>query len=226
MRSAIAGLALTLAAVTPDVSLAADMPIKGKPRPYDAYSSGVNWTGFYLGVNGGYGYGDSRWDYGIGPAGRFGPFPVQGWMVGLTAGYNIMLSGFVVGVEGDYDWTEISGARACFGLNCRTYNSWLATARGRIGLVMGRALPYFTGGAAFGNVKTQVDTIGSSTTTQTGWTIGGGLEVALNGGWSMKAEYLYVDLGEVNCGTACGGPPSPNADFVINVVRGGLNYKF
>ena len=61
-----------------------------------------------------------------------------------------------------------------------------------------------------------------------GWTAGGGAEFAVNERWSVKAEYLYVDLGHGTCSAAvCSGPGVKSAiDFIAQLVRVGLNYRF
>jgi outer membrane immunogenic protein len=71
------------------------------------------------------------------------------------------------------------------------------------------AAPGFTGG----------------TSTNAGWTLGGGVEVALPGNWSVKAEYLRVDLGGFNC-TGCGAGPANNVSLQENVIRAAVNYHF
>jgi opacity protein-like surface antigen len=65
----------------------------------------------------------------------------------------------------------------------------------------------------------------TASTTNAGWTAGGGLEMALGKNWTAKVEYLRVDLGSLNCGTVCTGSPS-NVDFTTSLVRGGVNFKF
>jgi opacity protein-like surface antigen len=87
-------------------------------------------------------------------------------------------------------------------------------------------MPYITGGAAFGNIQANIPGLPGASTTNAGWTIGGGVEVALVGNWTAKAEYLYVDLGRFDCGTNCGAIPPDNVNFRANIVRGGLNYRF
>ena len=99
------------------------------------------------------------------------------------------------GLEGDIDWSNIRGSAACGGLSCETRNNWLGTARGRLGYAADRFMPYVTGGAAFGDIKTSVAGVGDASTTKAGWTLGGGVEAAIAGPWTAKIEYLYVDLG-------------------------------
>ena len=93
-------------------------------------------------------------------------------------------------------------------------------------LALDRFLPYLTGGLAVGDIKANVPGIGSQTNTQAGWTVGGGVEMALVGNLSAKVEYLHVDLGNLSCGLACGFATGANVKFNEEVVRGGLNFRF
>jgi len=89
-----------------------------------------------------------------------------------------------------------------------------------------RWLPYVTGGLAVGDIRAATPGFVGATNTSAGWTAGAGIEFALPGNWSAKAEYLYVDLGKFNCGTACNGLPTDNVSMHDNVVRAGVNYRF
>src|SRR5262249_28283067 len=104
-------------------------------------------------------------------------------------------------------------------------SDFLATARGRVGFAADRLLPYVTGGLAVGNIRATVPDLTGIDKTNTGWTAGGGLEFALSGNWTAKAEYLYVNLGNASCATLC-GMASNNVNLITNVVRGGINYRF
>jgi outer membrane immunogenic protein len=197
------------------------------PRPvYKGVRSVVayyNWTGFYLGINGGYGWGTSDWDS---PAISNTP---SGWLIGGTLGYNYQVGSIVWGIEADFDWADVKGSAACGAFSCETKNSWLSTFRGRVGYAFDRWLPYLTGGGAYGHVNassTNPAALGASND-QLGWTVGAGLEYAFLGNWSAKIEYLYVDLGKFDCGVACAPGVTPNnVSFKENIVRAGLNYKF
>jgi outer membrane immunogenic protein len=224
-RILLSGIVLAFAAAAP--ANAADLPRAAPPvvkAPVVAPPSVYDWSGFYLGINGGYGWGISSFD---GLAGTLGNFNTTGWVAGGTAGYNLQYGRVVFGAEADADWSNINGSAACAGgfAGCQVKNDWLGTARGRLGFAFDRFLPFVTGGLAVGDIKANVPGFGSATTTNAGWTAGGGLEVALGTNWTAKAEYLRVDLGSLNCGTACTGTTS-NVDFTTNLVRGGLNYKF
>jgi outer membrane immunogenic protein len=196
------------------------MPAKAPIYVEPAY----NWTGFYAGINGGYGFGHSEWSNAFGTSG----FNVDGGVVGGTLGYNYQMGQVVFGLEGDIDWSGLQGQTntgVCAGGICETTNNWLSTARGRIGYAFGRIMPYVTAGAAFGDVELNVPGIGSETDTRVGWTAGGGVEFALTGPWTAKIEYLYVDLGKATCNTGICAV-STDADFNSNLVRGGFNYRF
>jgi outer membrane immunogenic protein len=179
-----------------------------------------NWTGFYIGINGGGAFGGSSWN-------STGNRDISGGLVGGTVGYNYQIGHAVIGVEGDIDWADISGSttNGC-PLGCKTSDTWLSTARGRIGYAADRFMPYVTGGAAFGDIRASTPGFATATTTNAGWTIGGGLEGAIAGNWTAKAEYLYVDLGNFNCGLNCGAGVTNNVSFHANVLRAGLNYRF
>ena len=214
-----------LAAVTMiGAANAADMPrrhaMPAKAPAYVAY----NWTGLYVGINGGGGFGHSTWSNGLGDAG----FNVTGGVVGGTLGYNHQMGAAVFGLEGDLDWSNIRGSTTsaiCPGGSCETRNNWLGTARGRIGYAFDRFMPFITGGAAFGDIKATTGGLGSQTTTRAGWTLGGGGEFAIAGPWTAKVDYLYVDLGKSNCGAATCGV-STDVNFHTSLVRGGINYRF
>jgi outer membrane immunogenic protein len=216
-RLFVAGVALLALAST---AAAADLP---GPQPYYKAPAFVpppfTWSGFYLGVNGGGAFGTSTWD-------TAGSINTSGGLVGGTIGYNYQINHFVIGAEGDVDWASISGSTTTIACpaGCKTGDSWLATARGRVGYAADRFLPFVTGGAAFGNI--QATTAGLTTsTTNAGWTVGAGLEFAITPNWSAKAEYLYVSLGKFNCGLNCGAT-TDNVSFNANLVRGGINYHF
>ncbi len=76
--------------------------------------------------------------------------------------------------------------------------------RGRLGYAADRFMPYVTGGLAVGDIKASLPGFAGGSATNVGWTAGGGIEFAIAGHWTAKAEYLYVDLGHFSCGIACG----------------------
>jgi outer membrane immunogenic protein len=203
-----------------DLSVA---PLYTKAPP--ALAPAYNWSGFYLGVNGGGGWGHSNWDT---SATRIG---TSGGLVGGTAGYNYQFNNNVVlGVEGDIDWAHINGTNTSAGCvaGCTTGDTWLSTVRGRLGYAFGGIMPYVTGGLAVGDIKASTPGFPGASATNTGWTAGGGVEFALPGtsNWTAKAEYLHVDLGRFNCGVNCNGTPTDNVSAHNDIVRAGVNYRF
>jgi outer membrane immunogenic protein len=224
-RLVLAGLGALAVVTMMGAANAADLPRRqAMPAKAPAYAVPYNWTGFYVGINGGGGWGHSSWSNSVGTADA----TLSGGLVGGTIGYNWQMGQAVFGLEGDLDWSNIRGSTStgiCTGISCETRNSWLATARGRIGYAFDRVMPFITGGAAFGDIKATPVGLGSTTTTKTGWTLGGGAEFAIAGPWTAKVEYLYVDLGKGSCGTAVCGIAT-DVSFKTNVVRAGLNYRF
>jgi len=202
---------------------AADLPQRA-PAPYYKAPPVVGpppytWSGFYLGINGGGGWGRSAWD-------STGGFDISGGLVGGTVGYNYQIGQAVVGIEGDVDWADINGTTSTnCPLGCKTSDTWLSTVRGRLGYAADRFMPFVTAGGAFGDIHASTPTLGGGSVSNAGWTVGGGLEFALMGNWTAKAEYLYVDLGKFNCGVGCGAPVD-NVSFTTSLVRAGLNYRF
>jgi outer membrane immunogenic protein len=211
-RVLLAGVAL--AALMGSAS-AADIPRRVVERPVAApvpYVAAYNWTGFYVGLNAGWGWGaDSNGD---------------GGLVGGTLGYNWQMNQVVFSVETDLAWSGIEGSRRCGGLHCEANIDWFGTARGRIGLAMDRFMPYIAGGLAYGDVSARVKGHPEVSDTQAGWTLGAGVEFAFAAPWTAKLEYLYVDLGDVGCGKGCGVAGAGNVDLNAHIVRAGINYRF
>ncbi|MBI1204503.1 MAG: outer membrane beta-barrel protein [Rhodopseudomonas sp.] len=205
-------------------ALAADLPTHYYKAPVFS-APHYNWTGFYAGVNVGYGFGKSDWS-GTVTNGSTSP---KGALAGGTLGYNLQTGSLVWGLEADIDYSwakgsDSSGTGGC--TSCETKNSWLGTARGRIGYAAwDRWLPFITGGAAFGDVKMAPSSGVSESETKFGWTVGGGVEYALQANWTAKVEYLYADLGNANC-SAAACTTSTDVSYKTNIVRAGLNYRF
>ena len=222
-QSFLAGCLAFGALIAAPCAQAADLSLEPLYKaPPAQYSPAYDWSGFYLGLNGGGGWGDSHWQ----GVGRFG---LSGGQAGGTAGYNWQFGKTVLGLEGDVDWSGLQGTTTsplCPGGSCGTSDTWLSTVRGRVGYAFDRFMPYVTGGLATGDIRAATPGFPGASNTNAGWTVGGGVEFALPGNWSAKAEYLHVDLGAFNCGTACGGTPNENVSLQENVFRAGVNYHF
>jgi outer membrane immunogenic protein len=208
---------------------AADLPRRAvMPAAAPVYApAAYNWTGFYAGIVGGWAWGDSSWRD---RAGTTGDFDVDGGHIGGTLGYNWQSGQAVFGIETDLSWADISGStgRTCpVGFGCRTSSDWFGTTRGRLGLAVDRWMPFVTGGLAYGDIHARTAGFPSTSETNAGWTLGAGVEFALAGNWTAKGEYLYVDLGDMNCAVRnCGGAGNTNVEFNTHMLRAGLNYRF
>lgn len=223
----VAPVLLAAAVVVPSAQ-AADLG--GRPGSYkdepDVGPPRYLWTGLYIGAQAGYGFGDGRISNAFGDS---GVFDVDGFVGGGTLGYNLQSGQIVWGLETDISYTDVNGQSAlppdCTAPGvCKSSMDWLWTLRGRIGLDMNGWMPYVTGGLAVADVSSTVVGLTSASETKAGWTVGGGLEVKLDRNWSIKAEYLFVDLGHI---TLPNGASPIRSDFdEFHIVRAGINYKF
>ena len=245
MRWLIAA-SITTVALAPFGALAADLPPPLGPAIYAppvAIRAIANWGGFYVGGNVGVGLARDQSTFSFGGV----PFAttdtaVFGAVGGGQAGFNWQSGALVLGAEGDFDWSNLKGSISAQCATCGPVANaslehdvdWFGTARARIGYAANGWLAYATGGYAFGRVELKGTATGigvsaslTQSATPSGWTIGGGTEVALGPNWSAKLEYLYVDLGTVNSTIAVPGAPSltDSARVQMNVVRGGVNYR-
>jgi outer membrane immunogenic protein len=217
------GVAIAALLMAPLAANAADLPRPYKAPVYTpvapAYAS---WSGAYVGVNVGYGFGKAD----VTAPGVSASVSPKGMLAGVTLGYNYQTGVWVWGAEGDWDWSNMKADATCGAITCSGKASWIGTARARIGYAgWNNWLPYFTGGLGMGNIKVSTP-LGESSSTRMGWTAGAGVEYAMWSNWSVKAEYLYVDLGKFDCGAACGGVGAADVSFKTNIVRAGLNYRF
>jgi outer membrane immunogenic protein len=210
---------------------AADLPRKAPAYSPPVMAPAFSWTGVYIGINGGWGWGDSTWtnrSNGI----NSGEFNVDGGLVGGTVGINYQFGSWVFGLESDLNASWIKGSQGgvfCGApRSCQTENTWLGTARGRLGYAWDRWMLYATGGAAYGDLKMTPPAPDTFTARSTvGWTAGAGVEYAFAGPWSVKLEYLYVDLGKTACASiTCSLAGGVDVDFKTSVIRGGINYRF
>jgi outer membrane immunogenic protein len=221
--------ALALAASVP--ALAADLPLPAPaPVAYTPAPPHLYWTGFYIGLNAGGGFGSSVWNT---PFGSVPRYQVDGLMAGGQIGGNYQIGEFVIGAEGDFDWQNVRNARysglcsfAVVG-GCSTASNWLATIRGRVGYAPQQILYYVTGGGAFTNVRPFTGALPYGGGTEAGWTVGAGIEYATTYNWTVKLEYLYASFQNATCNAgSCGVLAPATVSFNENIVRLGVNYKF
>jgi outer membrane immunogenic protein len=211
-----------VAAVATGAGAAGAADLAAKAPVYKAPPAIVSdWAGFYIGVNGGYGWNDSlisRVNDNNVPLGNF-PVSPKGGFVGGQAGYNWQNGSVVAGLEVDFDGADIKATDPTNIVTLKTGE--LASARARLGYaVLPNLLFYGTGGA--GLAHTTIATVNAPTVaaSQFGWVAGAGLEYKIWGNFIARVEYLHYDFDEAST--------THGYNFVerIDTVRGGLSYKF
>ncbi|CAL8973684.1 hypothetical protein RHODGE_RHODGE_00883 [Rhodoplanes serenus] len=242
LLATVAAVGMVGAASAADLS--ARMPVKAPPVIAPVFS----WTGCYVGgfVGGAWAGEDvSAYD-------RNGVFGVGSWgyktdssvIGGGTLGCNWQPVGsqFVLGLEGEIGYMSLEGSAydpVSFGTAFPLYSStkvgdWYGMVTGRLGFAWDRALLYVKGGAAFVDVETAIVQPGafaaSTSETKATWTVGGGIEYALDFNWSIKAEYMYIGLNEtytVSGPVVGGGIANWDHDVPgIHTAKVGINYRF
>lgn len=215
----------------PGASFAADLPLKAR-----AAKTVYDWTGFYVG--GHFGYGDASFGPGtnlLPLQGGLLPHSATGFSGGYQLGYNRQLTnGVVLGIEADSTFTSPPDGPALAHEPAPFHSTidYVGTVRGRVGYAFGRFMPYVTGGVAWGHTRINVND-GDGVTSifpvghyQAGWTAGLGLEYAVSGNWTAKAEYEYVDLSRKTYDLSGFGLGSVDVDPRIHLFKLGLNYQF
>ncbi|WP_342162608.1 outer membrane protein [Methylobacterium sp. SD21] len=240
-KAALSGAAAMSFAVA---AQAADLPRQAPPPPPPALPV-FTWTGFYAGVNAGYGFstgsgGFTDPTYGTATGGgRSGGFAGGG-----QVGYNYQFtpgSGFVIGVETDIQGAAFGKADAAYIGGTPYYSirpslDYFGTVRGRVGYAFDRVMIYGTGGFAYGGgslpAAASAYPYSLPGTTRTGYTVGGGVEYAFTQKISAKVEALYMHLGRGFSGAAYYDASVPayygagKSDAGFALVRAGLNYRF
>jgi outer membrane immunogenic protein len=238
-------LAVSVIALTSSAALAADLapaPVEPVAPVYVPYS----WTGFYVGAQIGYTWGDSTFDGAGSPAGT--PYlstsvDPKGIFGGGYAGYNYQFDGgFVVGVEADINASDAKSDHNAFpagpfgpGLSADSNLKWFGSARLRLGYAFDRFLPFVTGGVAFGKYDAETHLPGGGVPAnlrdidlnKAGWTIGAGLEYAFTDNIIGRVEYRYTDYGDKKRSGPFQFASQPvRIDLSTNDVRVGVAYKF
>jgi outer membrane immunogenic protein len=182
-------------------------------------------------------------------------YDASGVVGGAHIGYNYQISQFVLGIEGDVEGSSYSGSGAlATGLPFTSYTTRIpiqGSIRGRVGVAWDRVLFYATGGAEFADIRNTFASPGfpggiagfpgvapiiipavpagsdSFSNGRVGWTVGGGVEYAIDPNWSVRAEYRYTDFGTFNEYLVNTYP----GDYVRlhiydNEVEVGASYKF
>jgi outer membrane immunogenic protein len=228
LLSSVALLGLTATA------MAADLPSRrAAPAPIVAAVPVFTWTGFYVGVNAGYGWQDSNNNGTVfvpagtiapaAPAGTivFGDDNGDGFVGGGQIGYNYQIGSFVLGVEADLQWADLGGSNG-LAVVPPAYTAlgfvpagtaggidWFGTVRARVGVAFDRALVYATGGFAYGGADDN-DRFGfvNSNDVRTGWVLGAGFEYAFTNNLTAGIEGLWVSMDREDNGAFIGTVPA------------------
>ena len=204
---------------------AADLGWNSGTSPMYSPTPATAWGGFYAGVSGGYGFGSAT----VSPApGAQATNSTGGWNLGAQAGYNMDMGGFILGAEADLQWSNVAYSEVVGGDTFKAGIDFYGTLRGRAGMAFGQVMPYVTGGIAAGRGTASLDNgvVTSQSATHMGWTAGVGLEAQATQNISIKAEYLYVDLGTQTYDGLPAAIGNIDVSQRFSVVRAGLNYKF
>jgi outer membrane immunogenic protein len=254
----VVGLLLTTAP-----AFAADLT-HYEPVSVTSPSSAFDWSGFYVGVNGGYAGGTFEHPLDVdvdllettldAVSGTL-DVTAGGFVGGVQAGYNADLGGFVLGIEGDIQASNVDGRVSISGVDeagvigdagdtlnvdAGTSLDYFGTLRARAGATIGNALIYATAGLAYGHTTSSinasingVDLLDDALTSKNdrwGYSVGAGIEYALADNVTFKTEYLYTDLGSENLYT---GPiffedtaMTLDSTVAFHTVRAGLNFQF
>ncbi len=230
---------VALSALVAGPAMAADLAVRAPaykaPPPIPVYFS---WTGCYVGGHVGGLWARKEWtDRTFGLAIAEGSHDVDSWLGGVQAGCDYQFAGgWVIGIQGDYAWTDAEGSNVSLFdpafTNVSRIKS-LSTVTGRVGYAWDRFLGYVKGGGAWERDEYEFRTLGatfaSASQTRGGWTVGVGGEYAFTNYLSGFVEYNYYDFGDRDLTFVTPGGAFFSTESIKetkSVVRGGLNFRF
>jgi outer membrane immunogenic protein len=206
----------------------ADLSARQPAIPAAYTPQAVNWTGFYIGAHLGGAWGDVDWTDPV--SGLRNNLSNAGVLGGAQLGFNYQFDSLVFGFEGDFSGASLSTSgtdAAGFVHSTSTY--WTSTVTGRLGYAIDRALFFVKGGVAFADERdtltSPLDVFSGTSTTQVGWTAGGGVEYAMDRNWSADIEYDYLGFASQSVPAANGGAPG-SVGLNIQRVVAAINYRF
>ena len=189
-------------------AVAADLPARTYSKAPTMVAAVYDWSGFYVGANGGWGSSRKCWDFTT-PAGVFvaaeGCHDASGGVAGGQIGYRWQSSAWVFGIEAQGDWADLRGSNQSLFAPTFTNRSRIdafGLFTGQVGYAFNTALLYVKGGAAvtadrFDSLTTVGNVVAGVTGDQTRWggTIGAGVEYAFAPNWSAGVEYDHLFMG-------------------------------
>jgi outer membrane immunogenic protein len=234
---ATVGLVALVSMVAP--ASAADMAVKAPPpAPLPVI---YNWTGFYIGGNGGWGETRNCWDF-VPVAGGIladGCRDRSGGVVGGQLGYRWQANQFVFGLEAQGDWADLSNTRLSLinpAFSTRTKTDGIGLFTGQIGWAWNTALLYVKGGAAvtsnrFSILSTLTGAeLAAASATRWGGAVGVGFEYGFTPNWSVGVEYDHLFMGDSNNSFSVANPIVAGAlnriSQDVDMVTLRFNYRF
>ena len=219
---------VALSATAP--ALAADLAARPYTKAPAMIATVYDWSGFYIGINGGGGSSHATWDF-VG-VGREGSHDATGGTVGGQIGYRWQSGQWVFGVDGQGNWADFSGdnTSALFATRNRTKIDAFGLITGQVGYAWNNVLVYVKGGAAVVSNKYEISStagalLSSSSDSRWGGTVGAGLEYGFAPNWSVGVEYNHIFLSDKDVTFAgFAGSERIRQDVDMGLVR--LNYKF
>jgi outer membrane immunogenic protein len=237
MRRIVLALASALSVGVLQSASAADIPAPVYKAPPAAVVV-RNWTGCYIGGNGGYGWAPKDFSD-VASGASLGSHTAEGGVAGGQVGCDYQTGPWVFGIRGMFDWADMTGSHTDLA-SATIYNTRVKsfeTAVGRVGYtVMPNTLVYALGGFAWVQDRHTLTTLdgvetGFANVTRHGYAVGGGLEHMFAPGWSAFIEYDYL-----HCGCVIPFTPVPNAPITppseinieqsVSMVLVGVNYHF
>jgi outer membrane immunogenic protein len=241
MRKLVLGMAALIAAACPAIAADVRAPVYKAPPPVAPI---WRWSGCFIGGQAG-GLSAAAKDWVVRtPGGAFygqslGEHAADGWIGGAQAGCDYQFAGgFVIGLEGDYAWTQAEGSHDSareIGVGYHSKVKSLASVTGRVGYAWDRLLGYVRGGAAWQRDTYWATTIILGTAyvaqeTRSGWTLGVGAEYAFTSFLSGFIEYSHYEFGTRDIAfvpqIAGLGPAFVDIKATTDIVRAGLNLRF
>ncbi len=213
-------------------ALAADLAARPYTKAPAMIAAVYDWSGFYIGINGGGASAHTSWDQTAPLVGGEGSHNATGGTVGGQVGYRVQSGQWVFGLEGQGNWADFTGdnTSALLAQRNRTKIDSFGLITGQVGYAWNNVLVYAKGGAAVVGVKNDVFStatgglLASNNDTRWGGTVGAGLEVGFAPNWSVGVEYNHIFLSDKNVTFVGLKTDNIKQDVDMGLVR--LNYKF
>ncbi len=222
-------------------AMAADLAARPYTKAPPMVAAVYDWTGFYIGANGGWGSSHKCWDS-IAPAlviGAEGCHDATGGVAGGQIGYRWQTAAWVFGVEGQGNWADLSGSNASLlfpGFANHSKINAFGLITGQVGYAWNNVLFYVKGGAAVTGDRFRIDDIvagvpATATVNQTRWggTVGVGLEFGFASNWSAGVEYDHLFMQDKNVAFVDAAGAFFGADRIrqdVDLVTVRINYRF